>query len=49
MSPGSFIGIAPGSMHAVRALSTLSIVEVQLGSDLVEEDIERAGFYWPEG
>ena len=49
VSPGSFIGIAPGSMHAVRALSTLSIVEVQLGSDLVEEDIERAGFYWPEG
>ncbi len=44
---GSVVFIEPGTKHAVRALDDdLHIVEVQLGANLVEEDIERYGFYW---
>lgn len=44
---GSVVFIAPGVKHAVRALDEdLHIVEVQLGMNLVEEDIERFGFFW---
>lgn len=44
---GSVIFIEPRVKHAVRALNDdLHIVEVQLGTDLVEEDIERFGFFW---
>lgn len=46
---GSVIFIEPGVKHAVRALDEdLHIVEVQLGANLVEEDIERFGFFWSE-
>lgn len=48
VSGGSVIFIAPGVRHAVRALEDLHIVEVQLGTDLVEEDIERFGFFWDD-
>lgn len=43
---GSVINIMPMQMHAARAFSDLHIIEVQLGSPLVEEDIERFGNYW---
>lgn len=43
---GDTIEIAPGCMHAVRAIDELHIVEVQLGSRLSEDDIERFGHYW---
>ena len=43
---GSVISVSAGKKHAVRAIDELHIFEVQLGSDLVEEDIERFGFYW---
>lgn len=48
VSSGSFVSISPGQMHAVRALADLSIMEVQLGTDLIEEDIERFGFFWTD-
>lgn len=47
VSYGSVIFIEPGVKHAVRAaVEDLHIVEVQLGANLVEEDIERFGFFW---
>lgn len=46
VGPGSVVEVAPGRMHAARALSELRIVEVQLGDALVEEDIERFGSWW---
>ena len=49
VGPGSVVDIAAGEMHAVRATTELRIVEVQLGSPLVEEDIERFGNFWGEG
>ena len=46
VSKGSVIKISSGKKHAIRAITQMSIVEVQIGSDLVEEDIERFGFFW---
>lgn len=44
---GSTISISRGALHSCRALTNLKIIEVQMGEQLVEEDIERIGFYWP--
>lgn len=44
--PGTVINIRPMQMHSVRASKDLHIIEVQLGSPLIEEDIERFGNYW---
>lgn len=43
---GDAVSIPRGSLHGIRALADLHIVEVQLGSLLTEDDIERFGFYW---
>lgn len=43
---GDSIRIAPMQMHGARATTDLHIVEVQVGWPLVEEDIERFGFFW---
>lgn len=45
---GDVINILPKQWHALRAVDDLRIIEVQLGSPLVEEDIERQGFFWPK-
>ncbi len=44
--PGDAISVPCGAMHGVRALTDLHIIEVQLGSVLTEDDIERFGFFW---
>lgn len=44
--PGDTVAIKVGSWHAVFAESDLSIIEVQTGSLLEEDDIERVGYYW---
>lgn len=43
---GDCVRIAPMQMHGARAITELHIVEVQVGWPLVEEDIERFGFFW---
>lgn len=45
---GPVIEIKPGLKHSVRALTEMRIIEVQLGDLLIEEDIERFGYYWSE-
>ena len=35
-----------GQMHALRATTPLTFIEVQKGSNLVEEDIERFSYNW---
>lgn len=47
ITPGSVVRIAASEMHAVRATETLRMIEIQLGSKLTEDDIERHGDYWP--
>lgn len=46
ISSGDVIVIPIGEMHALRAITKLTLVEVQRGSQLVEEDIERFDYEW---
>lgn len=43
---GDVIVIPKGCLHALRALTRLTFIEVQRGSNLVEEDIERFPYEW---
>lgn len=43
---GDTVFIQKGHKHALLALSSLSFIEVQAGSNLVEEDIERFPISW---
>ena len=45
---GDVVTIAPGMRHSLRALSDLEMIEVQSGSELVEEDIIRLTPDWAE-
>lgn len=45
---GDSIVIKPGTNHAVKALTELHIIEVQLGDELTEEDIVRLDWNWQE-
>lgn len=43
---GETIIIPKGQLHALRSNSGLSFIEVQNGTSLIEEDIERVEFEW---
>lgn len=43
---GDVINIPRGCLHALRATTSLTFIEVQQGSNLVEEDIERFLYDW---
>ena len=45
---GDVAHIRRGELHAVKALTDLEIIEVQSGDELVEEDIRRFDWNWPE-
>lgn len=45
---GDVVHIAKGQKHAVKAVTDLHIIEVQIGSKLTEEDIERYWLAWPD-
>ncbi|WP_438347578.1 sugar phosphate nucleotidyltransferase [Paenibacillus sp. FA6] len=45
---GDVLEIPEGSRHSVRAIGDLEIIEVQLGSSLVEEDIIRLSMEWSD-
>jgi mannose-1-phosphate guanylyltransferase len=38
--------ITPGTKHAIKGVSELHIIEVQVGDELTEEDIERLDWEW---
>lgn len=46
IKPGDVIVIPKEMMHAVRATTKLTIIEVQYGLQLDEGDIERFGYEW---
>jgi mannose-1-phosphate guanylyltransferase len=48
IKPGDVIQIQAGDKHAVKALTDLEIIEVQTGSQLIEEDIVRLFMTWEE-
>lgn len=43
---GDSVYIKIGDLHAVKAIDELHIIEVQIGDELIEEDIERIDFDW---
>lgn len=43
---GDVISIPKGTMHALKATTSLTFIEVQSGTNLVEEDIERFPYNW---
>lgn len=43
---GDVVRIARRQLHALRAVTPLTLIEVQQGSNLVEDDIERFDFTW---
>lgn len=46
VSRGDVIIIPKGQRHALRATTSLTFIEVQQGSNLIEEDIERFPYEW---
>ncbi len=48
VSAGDVLQIPLGARHSIRAEQSLEIIEVQQGSELVEDDIERLTFSWDE-
>ena len=46
VSPGDVIQINEGDQHAILANTDLELIEVQLGSPLIEEDIVRLEMNW---
>ncbi|MDN3017796.1 sugar phosphate nucleotidyltransferase [Paenibacillus sp. BSR1-1] len=45
---GDVLKIPKGAKHGIKANSTLEIIEVQMGTELVEEDITRLFMTWDE-
>lgn len=45
---GDVINIPKGQLHALKAITSLSFIEVQSGTHLIEEDIERFDYNWDE-
>lgn len=43
---GDVVHIRAGQLHAIKAVSDLTMIEVQMGGILVEEDIERFPWDW---
>ncbi|QJD85207.1 sugar phosphate nucleotidyltransferase [Cohnella herbarum] len=48
VSPGFSITITPGTRHAIKAISDLELIEVQMGRELIEEDIHREFMDWDQ-
>ena len=46
MGRGDVVNIRRESLHAVRAVTDLTLIEVQSGDQLVEEDIDRFPYEW---
>ena len=45
---GDVVYIKPGMKHAIKANTELHIIEVQVGDELTEEDIERLDWDWEQ-
>ena len=43
---GDVMNIPVGHLHAIKATTDLTFIEVQIGNPLVEEDVERLEFEW---
>lgn len=48
VKPGDVLNITLGAKHGIKATTDLQFIEVQSGTDLVEEDIVRVFITWEE-
>ena len=48
VGPGETVVIPVNHYHALKAITTLTFIEVQTGNPLVEEDLERSQWTWSE-
>lgn len=48
VNPGDVIRIDVGDEHAIKAITDLEFIEVQYGTELVEDDIVRISMTWEE-
>jgi len=48
VKPGDVVKVPSGEKHAIRAITDLEFIEVQTGSQLIEEDIVRLYMTWNE-
>lgn len=48
IKPGDTLHIPAGAWHAIKAISQMVFIEVQLGLHLADEDIERSEWKWSE-
>lgn len=48
VKPGDVVEIPIGTKHSIKALSDLEIIEIQTGSELIEEDVIRLLVDWDE-
>lgn len=45
---GDVVAITPGIIHAIKGITELHLIEVQLGDELTEDDVERLDWNWDE-
>lgn len=45
---GDSVYIKSGDLHAVKAIDELHIIEIQIGNELIEEDLERFNWDWDD-
>ncbi|MEW4241083.1 sugar phosphate nucleotidyltransferase [Priestia megaterium] len=48
VKPGDVLQVKSGEKHAIKAITDLEIIEVQTGSQLIEEDIVRLYMNWED-
>lgn len=48
LQEGDVLQVPAGTMHALRAISEMELIEVQVGRELVEEDVVRLTDHWDE-
>lgn len=48
VKPGDVLQIPKGAKHGIKAITNLQFIEVQTGSELIEEDIIRLAMTWDE-
>ncbi|RDU37558.1 mannose-1-phosphate guanylyltransferase [Neobacillus piezotolerans] len=48
LTPGSVLEIKPGELHALKAHNNFEMIEVQIGEELIDEDIYRVCTEWED-
>ena len=44
----TYLQIPVGALHGIKAITDLELIEVQMGTELIEEDIVRIFMKWED-